>query len=210
MKNIALMLVLFGAVGSASAVELVTNGNFETQDSGGFYGEGWDIDANFAYPDRSVFFEDWSTIYDPNGGNLSGASAFLTAADEDDVTISQMIDTTDFTDATLKFDLVSDGYDFPGFDFVEVSFGGTLLDTIDVGSDDGEYFSIAASYDLTPLFTGGMKELEIRGILDDSLETFTFVDNVSITATASAVPEPATMAALSFGALALMRRRKKA
>ncbi len=202
-----LLAASVAAVSQASAVELVYNGGFEIQDVNGAYGDGWGINTTIpAYTgDPSYFFDDWTVV-----GGLPGITAFLGADNDDDVTIFQSIQTDGYLSATLTFDLYSDGWDFPNpsdpFDFLTVSFGGNLLDTIDLGND-GEEFYLSPSYDLTPYLNSGSQLLEIRVFNDSSFNTFSIVDNFSIQA--QPVPEPATMAALGLGAIALLRRRRK-
>lgn len=202
-----LLAAVVAAVSQASAVELVYNGGFEIQDGNGAYGDGWSIDTTIpAYTgDPSYFFDDWGAV-----PGLSGATAWLGFDNNDDVTIFQSIDTDGYTSAILTFDLFSDGFDDANpsapFDFLTVSFAGVLLDTIDLGND-GDEFNLSPSYDLTPYLNSGSQLLEIRVSNDGSLNTFSFVDNFSIEA--QPVPEPATLAALGIGAIALLRRRRK-
>lgn len=205
----AALLLLVGAFSSANAVQLVYNGGFEIKDSNDYYGNGWNIEhyeagVEASY-DRDVYFDEWSTGYDYAP---PGVSAFLGYASEDDVTLSQIINSAGYSAATLKFDLYSDGYDdVGGYDTLEVFYDGISIDFIDLGND-GVPFSGTYTYDISSLLTGSNQLLEFQVINDASYATWSWVDNVSIEATP--VPEPASMLALGAGAALLIRRRKKA
>ena len=101
-----------------------------------------------------------------------------------------------------------------------VTTGWTNLDALDfglavgtIGATDGNLAAnrAALSATLTGLTLAPGEELQLRWTDFDSAgsDDGLAVDEFRFSATTAAVPEPATMAALGFGALALLRRRRK-
>jgi hypothetical protein len=140
--------------------------------------------------------------------------------------IQQSIDTSGFENgqATLGFKLVYEDEDIVGRDFLYVDFGTTRVMTVDLGAgwvdwknqfgvirQGGIHFWVLdnPTLDLSPYLDGTTKNLTFTVINDatPNSSSSAWIDNVSIQA--RAVPEPTTFAALSIGALALLRRRRR-
>ncbi len=206
-KTVLLALALFGAVATAPAVELVTNGGFEATTLG--QGWSWSSSGNYSLAGS---IDDWNEPdpFDMSGNTLwMGGYAELDDLPSSDDVLSQSIDTSGYATATLALDLVGDGFDVIGapdpFDYLTVSFGGQQLELIDLGNG-ADPFKRRLTYDISGLL-GGTKTLSIAVHNDDVNDASAFIDNISIVA--APVPEPASMAALALGAAALVRRRRK-
>lgn len=209
LQALSLAFALLGAAATASASELVYNGDFTIQDSSGVYGAGWTVDSVEGW-EADEIFQNWHEYPadDPFTDAPDAVTAFLGYDDENTDTISQSINTAGYSSAMLSVTFTSDAGDFTGFDFMHLWFGGQLIDAVDVGSETFGAFQKTVTYDLTPMFDGTTKTLAVDVALDSSFPTWVWVENVSVQA--QAVPEPATLTALSLGAFAVLRRKRKA
>ena len=192
---------------SASAAELVKNGNFETTPRG----TDWSIVSSGGYSASKVFLKD-NYIK-----GVQGVFAFLAGYNGGVETMSQTIDTQGAGSAILNYDLSWFCRDYIGSDFLEVRFGNDVIDTFDLGSDnDADLFKNLTgsfSFDLTPYLDGTAKSLSFTGINDyyapderiNGNASAVFIDNVSIQA--QPVPEPASLMAIGLGVVAFLRRR---
>ena len=193
---------------SASAAELVKNGDFETRPNG----SDWSIVSSGGYSASKIFLRDDKKIIGVQGG-----FAFLAGYNGGVDTISQTIDTQGLGAAVLTYDLSWFSRDSTQYDFLEVRFGNDLIDTFDLGSDDIADFDKnltgSFSFDLTPYLNGTAKSLSFTGINDyyapderiNQYASAVFIDNVSIQA--QPVPEPASLMAIGLGVVAFLRRR---
>ncbi len=182
----ALALTAFSA--PAGAVELVTNGGFETGDF-----SGWTAAVDPA----------WSEVYDgaAHSGGYAGSFGAIGSTD----ILSQTLATTAGQDYTLSFWLQdeADPFGVATPSFFSVSFGGVTLFSL----TDSEAFDYKSfSYDVVA--TGASSELVFQFTHDAAFWDF---DDVSVVAAdAPAVPESATWG-LMLGGLALaggMARRQ--
>lgn len=204
MRKIVFIALALTTVGFASAVELVTNGNFESNP----LGFGW----TEASAGQFQIIGDWSGGAVDSSGDFGPPTntAWLGGYDDADDSITQSVSTlTGVSTATLAFDFYFANEDIAGFDFFTVSLGNDVLDTIDLGNDDAVTLTGPAhlTYNVTSLMNGSAKDLVFRVTTDSAFGSSAFVDNVSISA--ATVPEPATMAAIGLGIAALLRRRRK-
>lgn len=202
-----LALATLGA--SASAVELVVNGGFDTIVSE--EAPPWQLSGVNRAQGR------WPIVGNNNtftGGHMPGRSLGLADYTSANDAAWQTINTAGYGTATLTYRVVfHDSDTVAGRDIFTLSFGGTVLETFDIGAQPGSgndvYHVFNRTYDLTPYFDGTAKDLRFATVTDGSNFTAsgTYLDDVSIQA--SPVPEPATIAALGLGALALLRRKRR-
>lgn len=182
---------------SSYAVELVTNGDFE----GAPLGTGWTESSAGGFP----IIGDWSGL-DPNAPTTN--TAWLGGYEDAVDSVTQSLDSTGYVTGTLSFDVTVNNVDVPGFDFLDVTLGGTNVLSLDLGDfEPVDFYLHHFDLDVSALL-GGPQDLVFTVTTDDSLNSSAFIDNVSLNAQ-QPVPEPASMAALGFGALALLRRRRK-
>ncbi|RYG29729.1 PEP-CTERM sorting domain-containing protein, partial [bacterium] len=155
------------------------------------------------------------------GTQIPGRTAWLGGLNPRTCIIGQEIDTAGQVGkpTTLTYKLVYEDEDVAGADFLYVDFGGQRIQTVDLGAywtnygpfhrEGGVHFWVRENpvIDLTPYMDGTVKTLSFTVVNDAKANTSSsaWIDNVSI----QAVPEPATMAGLAFGALALLRRRRR-
>ncbi len=194
--RIVAFLSLLAVAGSASALELVTNGDLQAKP----LGAGWTQTSP-----QGPFVGDWGLS---TGGAVTTNSAWLGGyANADDV-LSQALTAPALTaGGTLAFDLTRFTADDPGFDFLSVSLDGATLATIDLGGSATAYSFSRQTFALPTSFGPGAHTLAFRGTTNGSFDSSAFLDNVSLDAKMGTVPEPATLAALGLGAAALLRRR---
>jgi len=180
----ALAIVVSALVGTAANANIVTNGGFETGDFTGWTQGG---DTSFTGVDDS----------NPHSGTYE---AFLGPV-ESSGTLSQTLATIPGDTYSIDFWLEND--DTTGNNFFSVSFDGQILTSITNASSFGytEFnFALPASTSSTVLeFTAF------------NPASFWFLDDVSVTDTSNAVPEPLTVSILGAGlaGAAVLRRRKK-
>lgn len=198
--SLPLTLAALALATSAHAAELVVNGGF--QNGGPDEATGWTQTGLPLIANNSA----WTN------GLMPTRSVGLGGYTNADDSVSQAIATAGYGSGVLTFDFVWEDLDNnAGNDFFTVSFGGTTLETFDLGATPGNalgnLYRTTKSYDLTPYFDDSTKTLTLRGTTDGSSfsASSAYVDNVSIQA--QPVPEPATLAALGFG-VALFARRK--
>ena len=190
------LAVLAASSSFASAIQLVSNGDFE----GGIAPWVENSPPAFIISNHGVL----SFGADPNNdyawlGGYSNADDIITQT----INFGSLAGT-----ATLTFDYSDfDANEDPDYDYFTVSIGSTLLEKIDIGAGANGVERISAkSYDVSSFMGTGVQTLEFRVTTDVALASSAFVDNVSIDA--QPVPEPATMAALGLGLAAVVRRRK--
>lgn len=198
-------LLSFAILGAASfgfSFNIITNGDFEASPAD----TAWTI-GGFA------LIDDFSGDIVSSMGDLGPPTNTTWLGGYDDAfdSITQSVTTVaGATSATLSFDWAFTDEDFPDFDFFTVTFGGTELYSGSIGgSFSGELSDFATmNFDVLAMMDGSAKDLVFDVVTDGSLPSSVFIDNVSLNVVA--VPEPASMAVLGIGALALLRRRKKA
>lgn len=195
----ALAFCLFAA--SSFATELVVNGNFESGDSP------WTQSSSGS----RTLIGNWSgTVVNSNGDfGPPTRTAWLGGYDNAIDIVSQVVTTVNGATATLQFDFYWTNEDIPTFDFFYVMLGDTTIYTQDLGDYDPVTLNgpVHHSFDVSSLMDGTAKALAFKVTTDGSANSSGFVDNVSLET--AVVPEPATLAALGFGAAAIMRRRRK-
>ena len=201
MKKTLILALAAIVTSQAFAVEYVTNGDLEG--SGG-----WTESSAGGFQ----VIGDWSTTVVTSNFDLGPAtrSAWLGGYAGADDSITQTIApiAAGATSGLLSFDMYGANEDTPGFDFLDVTYGGTNLFHVDLGDNQpvGLYHYVANAQ-IATLFDGTAKDLKFEVTTDSSLNSAAFIDNVSLNVTPA--PEPATMAVLGMGALALIRRRRK-
>ncbi len=190
-KTLSAIAFVAFSVSSAHSIELVTNGDFESNP----FDLGWSTQGQAA-------IGNWTNESD---NRFSSNSAWLGGYNSADDTLMQSINTANMATGNLSFDLVVQRLDDSGFDFLDVSFGGRLLDRIDLGdTQDKGFISLAKAYDVSSEMGHGVQDLVFHGTTDWVHPGSAFIDNVSLDA--NPVPEPASWIALSIGALGLLRR----
>jgi hypothetical protein len=195
MKKILLIAAATVVASQAFATELIVNGDFEATPAD----TGWTLGGIAA-------IDDW-TGYDPL---LVTNTAWLGGYDESIDTITQTVNTAGAVSGFLSFDYFFENGDIAGFDFLNIYFGGNLVDSIDLGNDDaivvdGPFNMV---YDVSGYLNGGSQDVVFEVLTDDFPDTYSsaWVDNVSVDV--QAVPEPASMLVLA-GAAAFAARRKR-
>jgi len=182
MKRIGLICVFAGLVGVANA-NLLTNGGFETGDFTGWSGGGVNVGNYINYP----YGPSASTVHSGNYGMQFGAVGHETD-------IEQVIGTTAGTTYDVSFWVnILDGATNEVTAFAN---GNAILDMFDPTVGLGWQYE-SASF----VATGPTSTIAFGFRQDPGWSAF---DDASV----EAVPEPATLAALGFGALALVRRRR--
>ena len=200
-KTLIIALAAFGA-SHVFATEFITNGGFESGATG------WTQSSAGGFP----IIGDWSTTVVTSAGDLGPptTSAWLGGYANADDFISQTVGPIAAgSTGTLSADVYIDNEDVPGYDYLTVSYGSTTLGTFDLGDTNPVgLYHYTLSGDISSLFDGTAKDLKFEVTTDSSLDSAAFIDNVSLNVT-NPTPEPASMAVLGMGALALIRRRRK-
>lgn len=204
MKRTLIIALAALAASQVFATEFVTNGDFEAT----VLGIGWTQSSAGGFQ----IIGDWSGTTVTSAGDLGPPtnSAWLGGYANANDYISQTIaPIAAGSTGTLSFDLYVDNEDVPGYDSLDVSYGSTNV----LHQDLGDYnpvglYHYKVTEDISTLFDGTAKDLKFGVTTDASLNSAAFIDNVSLNVTAP-TPEPASMAVLGMGALALIRRRRK-
>lgn len=221
MRILVLAFVVFATAGMAQA-DLwgtpISNGSFESVQDGTPHdqlgGWGYDIDAWNENENPSSWENFWEKSSDIGlvgdgdiwAGTETGGAFYQAVGTVDDgatYTVSSLIGSrwgTSFL--TGSFSLYAGGVETDGADAVELSSFAALLDSANVTVADGTLVSTdvyAVSVDLS---TGTGHAGELLWLEVKSVEGKDYFDNVSI------VPEPATLALLAFGGIALIRRKR--
>lgn len=181
LRSLSLLVVASAAV--AAQANLINNGSFETGDL-----TGWNVTS----PDGFLFVDTGFS----SEGNFAVFFGDLQASGGGSIT--QSIATVPGQKYTFSYDFAGDGDTPSGF---EAKFGTTTVFSVTNPAFDLDY--ITQSYTVTA--TSALTVVSFAGYDDDF---FINLDNVSVTA--QAVPEPASLAALGLGAVAVLRRRRKA
>ncbi len=185
-------LMALCAVASASmppaAINLVNNGSFETGDF-----SGWSLAGNTGY--TSVAYG--VGVYAPTDGSFLGSFGAVSS----DSYLSQSLTTTAGTKYALSFDIVDEGAS-SGQDF-SVTVGGNTL--MSIGSQSGGY-----QHETFDFVAGAGSSTTLQFALRND-PNYWGLDNVAVTAVASAVPEASSTAMLlaGLGLLGFVARRRQ-
>ncbi len=232
---LAFAVVAVAAVSSSAfGQNIVVNGSFESETNllnanpGATYGvlgtdpapDGWTFTAsdltNFSYSEsngdssrpsdpvtgNSVNAQDGNWYVSFGAYNVSGASGPTSEADYD--SLSQVLSTTVGQTYNLTYyvyALGGSGNTFSG-DYFNATWDGVVVNGSQI-SDNQTSFGGWVKYSLNVTGTGS-DTLALNGFNNT---TFVNVDNVSVVA--QSVPEPASFAALGFGLIGLVARRRR-
>jgi len=198
----AVVATLFAAgAAHADTSNLVTNGSFEADKITN--SAGWQQVSSVTGWTSTVHGNDAFELQE--GYNQGGQGGFIAAAaagtqylelNTDQLTsISQFINTSSATDYTLSF-AYAGRIDTPNsaISSMQVYWGGTLVDT--VSAVNGVWTTASLTVSSATDFT----KLTFKSTGPTSAASFgSYLDNVSVTAVAAAVPEPGTYAMLLAG-----------
>lgn len=196
-----LVTLLALGVTTSYASELVTNGDFEAGSTG------WTEAATSGYE----LIGDYSSTTVSSSGNLGPPTntAYLGRVDNETDSVAQSISTVSGATATFSFDYYYVNEDIPGYDYLRVYVGGSKVFEQDLGDLNAVtlYGPIHESMDASAFMDGTAKDVKFEVTTDVSAPSSAFIDNVSVQT--QSVPEPVSTVALGFGALALMRKRRR-
>jgi hypothetical protein len=200
---LAVMMLTFGIVGMAGAVELLDNPGFEAGLTG------WSHTAN-------VIADGERYGISPTEGSLQAVMSAYVGALDSSLSQGFSIDPTLYTGATISFDYNLKAVNwFPldwGTDSLSVSYNGTeilnisLEDAFGGGATELGWTSFSENYSAIDLGIGPLTvafhvENAPPGGGDPWQALHGYIDNVSIDA--NPIPEPGTMLLLGFGLLGL-------
>jgi len=188
MKKLALVALGVVCGSLAFGQELLTNPGFEANTfSTGTAPTGWTVIESGGISD---YFSATTPVYD--GAQSLALGAFGTPFEDD--SFYQNIATTVGQQYTFSLWMYGDGT--PGE--VTMTFAGTVLYQTEptIGSWTQQSFTVTATSTTSQVMIGG-----------DNSPAYNYVDDASFQAVAA--PEPASMAALGIGVLALIRRKRR-
>jgi len=182
-KRTLTMVGTLGIVGQALAVNILTNPGFETGDM-----TGWTT-TMFTATNNDAHTGSWSTI---DFGNFSVEQSFAPVSGADVDEVSVWVKQPDRSSFFFAFELLYSDSSVGGGG----GFGGTTTTTW-------------TKFDFTSLVDTSKSLSGIRawGYTSGGTNDVTWYDDFVVDV--DAVPEPASMAVLGFGAIAMLRRRKK-
>lgn len=212
--KISLALLTLALAGIASAQNLVHNGSFETGLFTDTHGYGYQYVEPFDTNFPSWFVSHSELLRGKNGVTYDTLTASdgdyfldLTGSQNNDLSvISQTIQTTPGQHYRLSVDLGLaphfNGYDQEGPITLRAHFGADSADfTYEPTTPGMDWKTFSADFVATNSFT----QIQLEGLSKPVLNQFFGLDNVQV----QAVPEPATVAALGLGAVAMLRQRKR-
>ncbi len=211
-----LVLVLALMAGTAQAVLVITNGNFENNAP---LSNVTDVDSWFdpQATDAAWWEATWyGPTVSPTKTSVMGLSYMwetenwgyqsIGVNDEGLTELELRFDVGSFTDAGGDRDL---GVTFSLYQFTmpadDVDIAKTLIDSFSLTTGAlaaGEYLTLTGTLDLSSANDTDELYLYINNFATETGEPWTAIDNVQI------IPEPATMVLLGLGSLALLRRKK--
>lgn len=209
MKKTLLGLAFFGVVGAANAAVIFSE-DFNGGNTGAF---GVTAINAVAWDDMFAFsYDNWTGATASTTDNaMTASSDFAGTTAGFDTSATAAVGGSGFTGLVLDYDVNFQNFG-GGADRLEVWAGTNLIFTHTADTPgSGSLFAAPGAH-----FTHSLASVDnsnfnlVFRYVDESASTWEWyaqVDNVAVSGTA--VPEPATMAALGLGVAALLRRRRK-